>query len=153
MYIDGGSGMDRISGDGGNDTIHGGDSSDIVYGGGGNDRLYGDDGSDIVRGNSGNDIIDGGGGSDIISGNEGNDLLTGGSGHDTFQFASGDGHDTITDFDAARDTIELSGIDKDNITITTQHGSTIIDMGNGNSITLEGRQYSEQDIMGAIDFE
>ena len=39
------------------------------------------------------------------------DKLTGGAGADTFVFAQGDGHDLITDFELARDVIDLTALD------------------------------------------
>ncbi|GAB5445748.1 Hint domain-containing protein [Gymnodinialimonas sp.] len=51
-------------------------------------------------GGSSADTIDGGTGNDTLDGGTGNDVLTGGDGDDTFIYQTGDGHDTITDFNA-----------------------------------------------------
>jgi Ca2+-binding RTX toxin-like protein len=62
-----------------------------VDAGKGNDSLFGFESAEDLRGGDGNDIL---------AGNAGSDRLTGGKGVDTFQFASGFGHDRITDFSA-----------------------------------------------------
>lgn len=65
----------------------------------------------IVRGGFGVDQLSGGPGDDIISGGGGDDTLTGGAGGDTFIFGAIDlGRDTITDFDSATDTIDVSAL-------------------------------------------
>lgn len=65
----------------------------------------------IVRGGFGMDQLSGGPGADIISGGGGDDTLTGGAGNDTFIFGAIDlGRDTITDYDSAMDTIDVSAL-------------------------------------------
>lgn len=64
------------------------------------DRLTGDAADNRLDGRGGNDRLDGGFGDDVLAGGEGSDLLTGGWGRDTFVFQTGDGSDTVTDFDA-----------------------------------------------------
>lgn len=63
-----------------------------------NDELLGDAGPNRIEGLDGDDTLDGAGGADTIVGGAGNDLLTGGLGDDVFEFADGDGDDTIADF-------------------------------------------------------
>lgn len=71
-------------------------------------KLQGADGDDILRGGvAGNDLLDGGGGNDFLA-SGGSDILTGGTGKDTFKFFSAiQGIDTITDFVAADDVIDV----------------------------------------------
>ncbi|MBG1265067.1 putative Ig domain-containing protein [Nostoc sp. WHI] len=85
---------------GGNDTFVGGNGSDDVSGGAGNDTIFGFGGNDRLVGNDGNDILAGG---------AGNDNLTGGSGQDFFSFSSltGNGIDSITDFNLVDDKIRV----------------------------------------------
>ena len=63
----------------------------------GNDTLLGTSGADILDGLAGNDTIKAGAGNDILTGGTGNDTLIGGTGNDTYNFALGDGIDTIID--------------------------------------------------------
>jgi trimeric autotransporter adhesin len=116
--LDGGSGNDTVDGGSGNDTVQGGSGDDTVFGGlgddnvsagSGNDVLDGGDGidtldggsgDDILRGGAGNDTISGGSGADQFTGGTGNDTLNGGTGNDLYNFARGDGQDTINDSDS-----------------------------------------------------
>ena len=121
--VDGGNGRDIVElGDGndvfldnsqntdfGNDSVSGGNGRDVFYGGGGNDIFEGDAGRDIIFGDIGSDQLFGGNGGDWLSGGVGNDTLTGGSGNDTFAFSTGDGADTITDFEVGTDIIQIVG--------------------------------------------
>ena len=124
--LSGGAGHDRIHGGNGNDIAHGDGGNDIITGGRGNDRLWGGAGHDTISGNagkdrlwggSGDDILNGGAGfdtlrggagDDILNGNGGRDKLWGGLGADTFVFASGNGKDTVKDFQAGEDSIDLT---------------------------------------------
>jgi Ca2+-binding RTX toxin-like protein len=82
-----------------------------IVGGRGNDRLAGNDGNDRLRGGAGNDRLNGGAGDDTLDGGTGADRLTGGAGNDVFLFDSAFigvvKVDTVADFNAADDTIEL----------------------------------------------
>lgn len=84
--ITGGSGNDRIIGNGLANTLIGGDGKDTIYGGGGDDFLDGGSARDLLYGQDGNDRLDGGPGADIIDGGNGIDSLLGGA----------DGGDEIT---------------------------------------------------------
>ena len=114
--IDGGSGDDRLVGGEGDDDIRGGSGNDVIIDGIGNDHIDGGDGADKIydfsgtneiRGGTGDDLIMGGFHEDTLHGNAGNDELHGGAGNDTFVFAPGDGLDTIEDFAAGEDHIDL----------------------------------------------
>ena len=88
-------GDDTLNGDEGRDTLYGGSGEDILEGGQDRDRLYGGNDSDMLSGGQGNDKLYGGSGDDILTGGTGNDFLSGEAGNDTYQFALGDGNDTI----------------------------------------------------------
>jgi Ca2+-binding RTX toxin-like protein len=129
--INGGSGDDTIDGNDGADTIHGGggaddligqDGADVLKGGGnddvlegfeGNDLLTGDIGNDLLQGSTGKDTLEGGDGNDTLDGGPfdsgaGRDVLTGGDGQNLFRFSQPtDGKDTITDFDAGADLLQI----------------------------------------------
>lgn len=70
--------------------------------------IDGGDGNDTIRGTAGADTLIGGTGNDLILSGNGADQLTGGDGEDTFRIDSPtSGVDTITDFVAADDTIQI----------------------------------------------
>ncbi|MEX0281223.1 MAG: S8 family serine peptidase [Arenibacterium sp.] len=147
------SGIENVTGGGAADTLTGDSVANVLNGAGGNDVLNGDGGADQLEGGSGNDILDGGTGDDVLNGGDnadtlngedGNDTLTGGNGADVFEFALGSDGDRITDF-------TLSGADEDDIslffgaTLTFGDlsisddglGNALIDMGGGDTLTLE----------------
>jgi len=106
-------GVDLIYGDDGSDTIQGYNGNDTIFGGNGNDTLRGGNQDDVLQGGAGDDIIFGDNNDDILIGGLGIDQLTGGSGSDTFTFLSAssfDNVDTITDFNATYDAIDISDI-------------------------------------------
>ena len=131
-----------ILGKGGNDLLTGGIGCDWLDGGEGDDLLYGDteivDTSplswwngvldDRLYGGSGNDTLFGGAGWDVLQGGEGNDTLFGGIGNDTYIFNTGDGVDTIDDYqDADQDHIILGqGITAADITEILKSGDNLI---------------------------
>ena len=95
--------------------------NDLDNGISGTDRanfLRGGAGDDVVRGQGGNDRLIGDLGDDLVWGGTGRDVMTGGQGEDVFlflsEFDSGwrwQRADRITDFDAAEDIIDLTGVD------------------------------------------
>ena len=114
----GGSGADRIVGNGtrntldgrgGHDDLLGLDNADLLRGGNGRDRLFGGTGADVLQGQQGDDRL---------QGDLGADRLIGGAGHDSFVFTrfadSGiatQQRDVIVDFQRGTDRIDLSAID------------------------------------------
>lgn len=119
--LDGGKGDDELNGGDGADQINGGKGKDIIGGGKGGDTLIGGGGGDTITGAKGGDIIDAGGGNDTVSAGQGADFIdagaginvvTGGKGADTFIFASDFTKTTITDFNAGKEYIDLSGFDE-----------------------------------------
>jgi Ca2+-binding RTX toxin-like protein len=69
-----------------------------------------DDLGQTIDAGAGDDTVVAGVGNDTIVGGTDNDTLSGGAGLDTFTFASGDGGDTITDFDPAEDVISIDAV-------------------------------------------
>lgn len=103
--VTGGSGSDRISGNGLDNTLVGGAGDDTINGQAGDDNLLGEDG---------NDTLVGGAGDDDLTGGIGNDILRGGIGEDNFIFDIGKafnkaemGVDTLRDFKRGIDKIIL----------------------------------------------
>jgi cysteinyl-tRNA synthetase, unknown class len=109
--IKGLAGDDYLVGGRGADRIEAGDDWDMVYGEWGNDSMNGGNGNDMLWGNDGNDTLSGDAGDDRLCGDRGDDVLTGGAGKDIFVYENFDprtlGRDTITDFEAGVDKIEL----------------------------------------------
>ncbi|MBR7621500.1 calcium-binding protein [Phenylobacterium sp. 20VBR1] len=73
MFLNGGSGKDKLTGGAGADTL---------YGLGGDDSLSGLGGEDVLTGGDGNDTLSGGANDDYLMGDLGNDRIDGGTGND-----------------------------------------------------------------------
>ncbi|HEY9345501.1 MAG TPA: hypothetical protein VIQ53_09305, partial [Inquilinus sp.] len=137
----GGSGNDRIIGsDTAADISHGGTGDDVVQAftttaaaATGADQLFGDDGNDMVIGGNAADRIEGGNGRDILTGN-------GGADHFVFH-ALESGQDTITDFSAGQDVIDLLGFGAhfDPLAhLSDSSAGAVLDLGHGDHILFEG---------------
>ncbi|MDO8802619.1 Ig-like domain-containing protein [Phenylobacterium sp.] len=125
---------ERIEGGNGDDTVNGYDGADNLFGGNGGDRLFGGAGIDQLSGENGSDTLDGG---------AGNDILTGGNGPDRFVFGAGFGNDTITDFKAQNDTIQIDHNLVGGFGALMSHASqvgssVVIALDAAHSITLQG---------------
>ncbi|MCY6490811.1 DUF4347 domain-containing protein [Leptolyngbya sp. GGD] len=126
LNLNGGNGIDTIRGAAGNDTLRGGNGNDILFGNDGDDTLFGDNGDDRLRGGLGNDT------------------LTGGLGNDIFILATGEGTDTILDFQNGIDKIGLTGgltfaqltFGQDVNRVTISQGSTVLAYLNGITLNL-----------------
>ena len=139
--LSGGLRNDRIRGGSGDDIADGGQGDDFVKGGSGNDILTGGTGRDTLVGFAGDDTISGGLGNDLIIGSAGVDRLSGNRGRDVFEYRSlQDGGDTITDFAANRDSINLrrisAGRSFSSFVKLSQSGSdTLVQVSNGSGLT------------------
>lgn len=97
-----------------------------------------------VVGSRFNDTIRGNGEANVIDGGRGNDTITGGGGADTFVIGANSGRDTITDFSInGGDRIDLRAIGIDSYAefraaATNVNGNVVVDLGNGNQLTLNG---------------
>ena len=135
--IQGGAGLDVISGNNGNDTLLGGDDADSISGGNGNDVIDGNDGNDTALGDAGDDSISGSFGNDMLVGDDGNDTLNGGFGDDLLNGMSGDdsllgsnGNDRIAG--GSGDDIIDGGNDAD--TIQGHSGADLINGSHGDDL-------------------
>jgi Ca2+-binding RTX toxin-like protein len=109
------------------------------------DTLYGTGGDNVMSGGAGNDLIKGLKGADRLTGGLGNDRLFGGSGSDTFVFAidaDDGGKDSIRDYVAGEDRIDLSGVSAV-ANYTALHGlmsapgaDVLINFGGGHTLTI-----------------
>lgn len=89
----GGSGHDRLSGNGTDNTLSGAAGSDVIWGLAGSDELLGGGGGDRLFGGSGKDKLAGQGGADQLYGGNGRDRLVGGGGQD--ELDGGRGRDKL----------------------------------------------------------
>jgi len=80
---------------------------EAVTGGTGDDRLRGDGAANTLVGGSGDDVLEGGDGNDRLVPGPGQDRLNGGAGADVFQLAEASGQVQIDDFASGIDTIQL----------------------------------------------
>jgi Ca2+-binding RTX toxin-like protein len=139
--MSGGRRNDRLRGGSGDDTVDGGQGDDVVKGGSGNDILTGRTGRDTLVGLAGDDTISGGLGHDLIIGGAGADLMRGNRGRDVFEYRSlQEGGDTITDFAANRDSINLRRISlgrsfSNFVTLSQSGSNTLVQVANGSSLT------------------
>lgn len=102
----------------------------IVDAGAGNDTIIGSGFADTLRGGAGNDRLQGG---------AGNDMLTGGAGNDTFVYATGYGHDTVTDYAVGQDIFDLTGAsvaDFAALQMTDTAQGVVITFGADDSLTI-----------------
>lgn len=99
---------------------------------------HGTNRGNALTGNSGNNLIDGRSGKDLIAAGAGEDILTGGRAADTFILNAGDGADTITDLNLARDTIlfESGAAGFADLAITQEGRHTRVGYGAGDSVLL-----------------
>jgi Ca2+-binding RTX toxin-like protein len=143
-----------ISGTTGNDFLYGkSDVNDVIDGKAGNDTLYGRSGDDTVLGGSGADMLFGEGGNDRLDGGTGNDWLIGGAGKDVFVFARSAGQDSVLDFTAGQDKIDLSAFGLGGMNqlaasasvVSTGTSSMSIDFGAGDRLTIYGLGKLTQD--------
>ncbi|WP_375475555.1 M10 family metallopeptidase C-terminal domain-containing protein [uncultured Nostoc sp.] len=83
-------------------------------------------------------------GNDTLRGGLGNDQLIGGSGADVFVLASGEGSDTITDFQDGTDLVGLSSLSFGQLTVVASGSNTLIYLTSNNELlaTLNGVNYS-----------
>ncbi|MBR6443284.1 MAG: hypothetical protein IKS46_06325, partial [Clostridia bacterium] len=128
--------------------ISGGSGDDYIYiNGGYNHRVNGNKGDDhlfvvsgdnnLLRGRDGNDEL-------VIEGGD-NNTLDGGAGNDTFVFANGSGHNTIADYTAEEDTIQIANgsisqaeiVDGTDLKFTLGGGSITVQDGVGKAISVE----------------
>jgi Ca2+-binding RTX toxin-like protein len=152
-------GDDTLNGDEGRDTLYGGNGEDTLNGGLDRDRLYGGNDSDKLAGGQSNDKLYGGRGDDVLTGGTGNDFLAGESGDDTYEFALGDGNDTIynRDYSGLDQLVMAEGITlNDLIFERNRNDLTVSVAGQNDSVTVSnwyrGNQY-QLDVINVENYE
>ena len=155
-YVSGGNGDDVMAGGRGDDVYSIGTSRDRVVeaAGEGIDTAVvyaskftlSDNVENLITNYSGGGVYSGNALDNIITGGAGNDTLTGAGGEDLFVFAPGRGSDRVADFAAgaeAGDVVDLrafdiAGFDALLARASEVDGSTVIDLGGGQTLTLTG---------------
>lgn len=109
--------IEKAVGGEGEDTLVGNKLRNQLAGNDGDDVISGLSGTDKLIGGGGNDILKGGGGKDSLIAGSGRDVLIGGPGADAFFYTAskdigtGAARDTIRDFLAGSDILDLARID------------------------------------------
>jgi V8-like Glu-specific endopeptidase len=138
----------RLKAQDGTDWLLGGAGDDLVYGNVGGDVLIGDAGRDTLFGGQGADTLAGAAGADRLYGGRGDDSLTGGAGADTIVIAGAGGADTLGGFDLEDTLLVQADLNAGAIATVDDliarasadgQGGTVIDLGAGNSLTLDDR--------------
>ena len=164
ITIVGGKGDDYVDNYGKNVSINGGANNDelnnygnkaTILGDAGNDiiRNWGDDngyGSDVsISGGAGNDSIVNNGGEDVtISGGAGNDSIINSGANVVFNYAKGEGDDTISGFNETS-TLSISG---DNYSTAVSDSDIIVTVGEGKIILVGAASLASVNIDGEETF-
>ncbi len=123
-----------LSGGAGNDTIYSSGTCAILNGGDGKDYLYNEGVSVSIVGGSGNDSIHNEGNRITIAGGVGNDsIVNSGGKHIVYQFAAGDGKDSIAGFNTTS-TLKVTG----GYYSTVKSGSNVVVTVGDGKVTLQG---------------
>lgn len=122
--------------------------ANTVQGQTGDDQdLNGSAGSDALFGEAGNDHIDGFEGSDLITGGTGRDTLRGWEGSDIYQWAPGDGQDTIWGNDTvatSTDVLRMVGVTPDQITLRPVGSEDfVVELDAGNKVRIQRQTRAE----------
>ncbi len=147
--INAGAGDDTMNGGTGNNYFNGATGNDSLGGNAGNDTLFGASGDDFMEGGIGNDYLDGGAGRDTLDGGLGDDGYFGGRGIDLFVLRSGDGIDTIFDYQDGTDLFFLgqTGLSFNDLAITQDLNRSVISI----ALTNEVLAYVENVAATSID--
>ena len=149
-HAEGGSGRDKIIGNG---------KDNHLTGNGGADELIGRNGADNLYGGWGGDVLKGGKGRDRLYGSNGDDVMKGGGGKDRFYYD--DGQDRIKDFKAGQkdkifieDDLVPAGMTVKQVLKqygSVKNGDVHIDFGNGDVLIIENVS-SKMDLVDDILF-
>ena len=108
---------------------------------------HGSTAAGAITGTDGNDQLTGTAANEKLFGGAGNDTMTGGGGRDEFVFGGNSGQDEITDFNAGGPNAGIIDLRHAGLAVTgfadlmthvsEVNGNAVVDLGNGNSITLD----------------
>ena len=105
------------------------------------DFVQGGAGAETLDGGLGNDSLMGGAGNDFLYGDAGADLMSGGAGADTYFFGYGDGHDSISGWDAplSEDTLVFgAGITLVDVAAVQTGSDLVLSLDGGERISVFG---------------
>ena len=100
-----------IKGKAGDDILYGNGGNDTLAGGKGDDIIYGSLDKEIIKGRAGNDLIYANGGDDYINSGAGDDTIWLGQGSATIVLRSGQGFDTINNFQLGETRIKVNQVE------------------------------------------
>ena len=120
----GGNQADEINGGDDDDTLFGNEGANFLVGGDGNDTLYGGNQADNILGGAGDDTIYDNSGDDFIDSGSGFDLIRLGGGNDIVILSTGEGYDTIENYQLGMTT--LKGFDQSELSFVESGGNTEI---------------------------
>jgi Ca2+-binding RTX toxin-like protein len=115
----------------------------IINGDSAANTLSGTSGADTLNGLAGADTLYGDAGNDILNGGLGNDILWGMGGNDTYQFASGDGTDTLYTYEgnygfSGADVLQFTNQTSTQVTFRRTATSTIQATYTGGQVAIMG---------------
>jgi Ca2+-binding RTX toxin-like protein len=120
------------------DHLHGTSVADRIRGFADADQIASFGGDDTLDGGSGDDFLDAGQGNDVLIGGAGNDVLAGGAGDDVYQFASGSGHDRVTDAVGSNEIVFGDGIAASSVSAIVVNGLLVVATNAADTITVDG---------------
>lgn len=124
-----------LTGTAGRDLIQGLAGADTINGGAGDDRIEGGADADVVNGGDGNDIIFAGAGTDAS--------ISGGAGRDIFVVVSGDGADTVLDFQLGIDLIDLRAFGGYVTIAASGTTDTLLTLAGGGTLKIKNLLYTQ----------
>ncbi|MEL7444346.1 MAG: hypothetical protein AAGK02_00860, partial [Pseudomonadota bacterium] len=116
----------------------------VLEGGTGSDELSSEGGQTLMFGHEGADTITGGGASEVLVGGVGDDVLIGNDGRDFYYYRSGDGSDLISDkgqnFVAnGVDTLYFADVARSDVTFGRTGDDMTITLSDGQIVTIESQ--------------
>ncbi|MBO9447038.1 CHRD domain-containing protein [Ruegeria sp. R14_0] len=105
------------------------------------ENVIGSDDGDVIVGSSQDNVLNGADGDDLLNGGGGDDVLIGGEGADTFVFEGIFNDDTISDFEAGVDRIQVNDLGPDftgPLNPVQDGADAVLSFGDAGSIRLTG---------------